>query len=109
MPSNDYPVHSEIEVIEGKTISKSEEWWKAAILFERYGRKIGVYLWHLENGEWKRKQKYVIRELEDWKADRHAIEELLPKLVGDSNVGNADSSNEDSEVINQLVDESLEN
>lgn len=107
MSANDYPVHSQLDVLDGKTISKNEEWWKAAILYERYGRKIGVYLWHKEDGDWKRKQKYVVRSLDDWTKDRAAIEGLLPKLEGD--VDTDDGSVEASSEVNELVEEAMEN
>lgn len=107
MSTDDYPVHSQLTVLDGKTISKNEEWWKAAILYESYGRKIGVYLWHKEDGSWKRKQKYVVRSLDDWTKDRAAVEELLSKLEDDDDI--SDSSAEASSEVNELVEEAMEN
>lgn len=101
-----YPVHSAIEVIEGNDIYKNEEWWKAALVYERYGRKIGIYLWHKENGDWKRKQKYVVRDVEDWVNDRAAIEGLLPHLDGDAD--HKSGSPEQDSKVDDLVDEALE-
>jgi hypothetical protein len=100
-----YPVHSAIDVIEGNDIYKNEEWWKAALVYERYGLKIGVYLWHKEDGDWKRKQKYVVRDVEDWANDRAAIEELLPHL--DDEVNSDSGSPKQDSKVDDLVDEAL--
>lgn len=104
MGSQGYPVHSAIDIVDGTTIYKNEEWWKAAVLYERHGRKIGIYLWHKEDGEWKRKQKYVVRSLDDWIDDRAAIEQLLPQL--DDEVDS--DSNDFSSKVDELVEDAMD-
>lgn len=104
--TRNYPVHSTLDVIEGKDIYKHEEWWKAVLLYERHGRKIGIYLWHKKDNDWKRKQKYVIRDVDDWAKDREAIEELLPGLDKDES---PDSSSEESDSkVGDLVEEAID-
>jgi hypothetical protein len=67
MDSEDFPVHENLEVIDGQTLSKNEDWWKAAVVCDGYyGPEISVYLWQNKNGVWKRKQKLNIKNEEDW-------------------------------------------
>lgn len=76
-----FPVHEELEVLDGVTIFKSADWWKAVLLNDGFsGREICVYLWKRVDGDWKRKQKYVIRSKDDWKEEREAIVEFLGEL-----------------------------
>jgi len=40
-----FPVHEDLEVQDGQTVFKSDDWWKAVVLYEGYrGAEIGVYL-----------------------------------------------------------------
>lgn len=77
-----FPVHDSIDVEQAETIFKEEEWWKAAILYEGWrGPEIAVYLWQAnDDGGWRRKQKYVVRSLDDWQTDKQAIEKLIGGL-----------------------------
>ena len=81
MPEEKFPVHESIKVLEGITIDKSSKWWSAIILSENRGRKqIATYLWTKRNDVWKRKQKFVVRNIKDWNKIKEAVEKLLPKL-----------------------------
>ncbi|MCD2200171.1 hypothetical protein LPA44_09690 [Halobacterium sp. KA-4] len=104
--TGEYPVHSAIDVIDGTDVYKNEEWWKAVIVYERYGRKVGVYLWHNEDGDWKRKQKYVIREQEDWTKDKAAIEKMVPLL--DEEADSTSVSEADGSKVDELTDEAMD-
>jgi hypothetical protein len=76
------PVSSELKVIESINIYKTNKWWSSVALIESFGRKqIAVYLWTNKNGEWKRKQKFVIHNKEEWLKVKEAIERLLPNLI----------------------------
>lgn len=89
MKAQDFPVHDKLDVIDGATVYKTEEWWKAVVVFEQYGRKIGVYLWNWreDDSRWVRKQKYVVRKPEDWKIDRELIDTYLPLLEDERDDG----------------------
>lgn len=77
----DFPVHEDLTVQEGETIFKSDEWWKAIVLYDGYrGLEVAVYLWQHRDDSWRRQQKYVIRSQEDWEQDRTVIEELVTAL-----------------------------
>lgn len=77
----EFPVHDDIDVQDGETIFKSDEWWKAVVLYEGYrGPEIAVYLWQRREDDWRRQQKYVVRSQEDWHDDKQAIEQFLSEL-----------------------------
>lgn len=80
---SEYPVHEDLDVQDGKTIFKSDDWWKAIVLYEGEGYRgleIAVYLWQDNDGDWGRSQKYVIRAEEGWEQDKQAIEEFVSEL-----------------------------
>ncbi|MFQ6085372.1 MAG: hypothetical protein ACE5OY_03790 [Candidatus Bathyarchaeia archaeon] len=79
--SEKFPVHETLSVLSGKTLYRTEKWWKAAVLTEAFGRRrISIYLWQKRNGEWRRRQKYTINSKDDWEKDKVAIEELINQL-----------------------------
>jgi hypothetical protein len=76
-----FPVHEELDVQNGNTIFKSDDWWKAVVLYKGYrGPEIGVYLWKKQDEDWRREQKYVIRSQSDWEQDKAVIEEFVEEL-----------------------------
>lgn len=77
----DFPVHDSLDVQDGETVFKSDDWWKAVVLYEGYrGTEIGVYLWKNQAGDWRRQQKYVILSEDDWEQDKEVIEEFVGEL-----------------------------
>lgn len=77
----DVPVHDGFDIVDTETIFKSDDWWKAVVLYEGYrGKEIAIYLWQHRDDEWKRSQKYVVRSQEDWEDDKAAIEEFVDQL-----------------------------
>jgi hypothetical protein len=84
-----FPVSETLNIINGETIYKTDKWWKALVSYY-YGESgnttefdRAVYLWHNNSGEWKRKQKYLVRSHETWETDRELIEEFLNTESGD--------------------------
>lgn len=76
-----FPVHEDLDVQDGETVFKSEDWWKAVVLYEGYrGPEIGVYLWQQQDGDWRRQQKYVIRSQDDWEQDKEIIDRYVEEL-----------------------------
>jgi len=81
--SEEYPVSDSLRVVDGQTIYRTDDWWKAFVSYQYEDRQgsdsidRAVYLWHNDDGEWKRKQKYLVRSRETWIADREYIEEFL--------------------------------
>lgn len=77
----EHPVHEDLDVQDGETVLKSDDWWKAVVLYEGYrGLEIGVYLWQRRDGDWRRQQKYVIRSPEDWEQDKEIIKKFVDEL-----------------------------
>jgi hypothetical protein len=80
--SEKLPISEVYKVIDYITISKSAKWWKAIVVYEAYGRRsIGVYLWIKKNDVWKRQNKFIIRNLDEWNKVKDAVEQLAPKLA----------------------------
>jgi hypothetical protein len=36
-----------------------------------------IYLWQDNGEEWKRRQKYAIKNLDDWQNEKHIVEDLF--------------------------------
>lgn len=79
--SGGFPVDENLKQIAGKTIYKTEKWWKAAVVTEGWGKKsLTVYLWQFKKDDWKVVQKYKLHSREEWDKDRAVIQELIEKL-----------------------------
>lgn len=91
-----FPVHESLDVLDGETIYRTDEWHKAVVLYrysitESDSPELAIYLWHKEDGKWKRKQKYVARTSDAWEEDRGVIERFLPALNDESVPNEVDS------------------
>ena len=76
------PISEFYKVIDYVTIFKSKKWWEAIVVFEASGKRaIGLYLWENRNDTWKRKNKFSVRNLEDWTKVKNAVDQLAPKLA----------------------------
>lgn len=77
----DFPINDYYEVVDGKTVFKSEDWWKAVVMIGKKGtyetEEVMVYLWQKVDGEWKRRQKYTIKSPERWVEESKVIESVL--------------------------------
>ncbi len=79
MPEEELPLSDIYKVESYKTIFKSDKWWEAVVLTEAFGKKsVNLYLWIKREGQWKRKHKFVIRNLDEWKKIKETVESLLP-------------------------------
>jgi len=74
----DYPVHADVTVHSGKTIYRTDDWWKAAVVHSYDGGEpeIAIYLWHRDD-DWSQKNKYHVKTTDAWQADKKLIEEFL--------------------------------
>ena len=76
------PISEFYKVVDYVTIFKSTKWWEAIVVSESNGKKsIGFYLWVKRNDVWKRKNKFSIRNLDEWNKLKGAVEQLAPKLA----------------------------
>ncbi|NIP67416.1 hypothetical protein GWN63_05085 [Candidatus Bathyarchaeota archaeon] len=75
------PISDFYKVLDHVTIFKSDRWWEAIALIESHGEhSIALYMWQFQDGRWKRKHKFQLRNLEEWKKVKTAVEKLAPKL-----------------------------
>ena len=67
--SEKLPISDFYKVIDHVTIFKSQKWWEAIAIIESYGkRSIAMYMWQFRDGKWKRKHKFQLRNIEEWKS-----------------------------------------
>lgn len=80
---NKYPVDDTLDVVDGTTLFKDDDWWKAAVVFEGYydDEELSLYLWRNEDGEWKRKQKYNVKSQDDWEDEKEVMDELVDEYL----------------------------
>jgi hypothetical protein len=79
--SEKLPISEFYKVIDHMTIFKSDKWWEAIAIIESYGkRSIAMYLWQFRDGKWKRKHKFQLRNLDEWKKVKNAIDDFMAKL-----------------------------
>jgi hypothetical protein len=75
------PVSEMIKVLESVNLYKTEKWWCAIVLMDSFGKKqIGVYMWIKRDDQWKRKQKFVIHNKDEWTRIKENVEKLIPRL-----------------------------
>lgn len=61
------PTHESIKILDYETISKNANWWSAVVKGELFGKvKTMLFLWHMEKGSWKRKQKFTVPSPDNW-------------------------------------------
>jgi aminopeptidase len=76
------PISEVYKLIDYRNIFKTDLWWEAIVVYENYGkRQIGLYLWQKRKGEWKRKNKFSFRTLEEWSKIKNAVDQLTPKII----------------------------
>jgi hypothetical protein len=84
MSENDYdfPVHEQLEVQDGETIFKNDDWWKAVVVCDSWnGNEVNVYLWQNQDGDWKRKQKYKINDEGQWLKTKKVIDGFTDEYI----------------------------
>ena len=83
-PEEKLPISSVYKVLDYVTVFKTDLWWEAVVVFETYGkRQLGLYLWQKRKGVWKRKNKFGIRNSDEWSRLKAIVEKLAPMLASD--------------------------
>lgn len=76
-----FPVSEYYHVAAGETVFQTDQWWKAIVLVDRKGswetQEVVIYLWQEVEGDWRRRQKYAIKDASDWADDVAAVNQLL--------------------------------
>lgn len=75
------PVSDYYHVAQGETVFKTDDWWKAIVGIDKKGsydtHEVIIYLWQNTDKGWKRRQKYAVKDIDDWEDDFKAVESLL--------------------------------
>jgi len=75
------PISEFYKVFDHVTIFRNKKWWEAVAVIESYGkRSIAMYMWQFQDGKWKRKHKFQLRNLDEWNKVKKAVDQLAPKL-----------------------------
>lgn len=78
----EYPVHDELDVIEGETVFRNDNWWKAVVVCDSWnGPEVNVYLWQNQDSRWKRKQKFKVDDKQEWLATKSVIDDMVTEHV----------------------------
>lgn len=76
------PVDDSLQVTEITDLYRTDEWWKAVVSYQFESDsdavETAVYLWHMDDDGWTRKNKYVVKTPEAWATDR----EIIDKYIG---------------------------
>jgi len=80
-PDRNLPVSDYYEIGAGETVFRSDGWWKAIVKIVQKGsyetEEIMVYLWQQTDGDWRRRQKYTIKDEESWQEEIAAVEAII--------------------------------
>lgn len=75
------PVSDYYTVSHAKTIFKQESWWKAITRIVAKGdyetTEVIVYLWQDDGDDWKCRQKYAVKDLDDWGEEQDLVSSFV--------------------------------
>lgn len=75
-----FPVDENIEVLDAEVIFHTKKWWMAALKIRAFGRvKYKIYLWLMQDGQWRAKQKMTIADAATWENVKKAVDALLSR------------------------------
>jgi hypothetical protein len=111
----DFPTSDYYNVDIGQTVVKENGWWKAIVRIDEKGsyetEEVVIYLWQERDGEWKRRQKFTIKEQERWMDDADVVESVVDgddgavKSRGQSDVSDEPQSANDDDIEEEPIDE----
>lgn len=119
--TGEFPISDYYRVNAGETVFKNDEWWKAIVHVDQKGSwdtsETIIYVWQHRDGDWKRRQKYAIKNADDWADDRAVVNDVVRSLAqttittgtnGDTATGaqaNGEATGSVSAELNQLEQE----
>lgn len=77
--STEIPIHDSLNVSKATNLYHTEEWWKAIVTYQFEDSdtdEVAVYLWH-KDGDWNRKNKYVVKTSAAWETDKEIIDQYV--------------------------------
>lgn len=76
-----FPVSDYYNLSQAETVFETDGWWKAIVSIDQKGsydtHEVIIYLWQQVDEDWRRRQKYAIKNLDDWSDDRNTVDSLL--------------------------------
>lgn len=80
-----FPVSDYYSVAHGETVFKTDSWWKAVLTVSQKGdyetHEVFVYVWQLVDEDWRRRQKFAIKDKEAWDETKAAVNDLWGQEV----------------------------
>jgi hypothetical protein len=65
----------------GETVFESDDWWKAILRISEKGsyetQEVMVYLWQEKDGQWRRRQKFTLKNQDKWNEQKEIVESLV--------------------------------
>lgn len=103
--TTEFPVSDYYTVATGEAVFQDEGWWKAIVNVVKKGSyetdEVMVYVWQQVDGDWRRRQKYTIKSVDDWEEEREIIEDHL-EIDGTEVIDSNQSDDPDGEVSKAL-------
>ena len=100
------PVSDYYTVDSAYTVFQSEEWWKAIVKISKKGdyetTEVIVYVWQNTDDGWRRRQKYAIKDLDDWDEERVLIESFLSDEEGEERLTSSIDDNSAKTISGKL-------
>lgn len=82
---SEFPVSDYYSLSAGETIFQSDGWWKAIVKLDQKGdyetEEVIIYLWQKQDGDWRRRQKYTIKDPESWQEEAECIEAVIEETA----------------------------
>lgn len=90
----------------GETVFQNDSWWKAIVNVTEKGtyetNEVMVYLWQNQDGEWRRRQKYAVKNISDWEEKSEVIDQRMSVDAATSGVREGEGVSSD---LSTLEDE----
>lgn len=106
------PVSDYYSVSHGTTVFNNEEWWKAIVRIKAKGdyetSEVIVYLWQQSDDEWKCRQKYAIKDLDDWDEEASLISQFVEANHRPASDNDQDGSGSERDTTSDPILDSLE-
>lgn len=94
----DYPVNEYYGITAGETVFQSDGWWKAILNVGKKGdyetNEVMVYLWQKRDGDWRRRQKYTIKSIDDLEEEGNLIESMFERDVSSQSTSSDDEGDQ---------------
>jgi hypothetical protein len=87
--TTEFPASDYYTIGASTTIFQSDGWWKAILNVVEKGSyetdEVMIYVWQQVDDEWRRRQKYTIKTLSNWKKEREIVDRfILGETVDDT-------------------------